>query len=157
MFISKLQKVYTFQSLKTVNIKTFWWWLTIFFMKNKFKFFNGISPIEIDPNDGVTDEYLINLNREVWLLSDWITSTQLHNDIESEIDCLYIDFKDIDGTEYTCTIFEDRTFEVIEIIKLENGNIELIENTNMSNEILSNSDYLLSYFMNMPRTIRSVF
>ena len=46
---------------------------------------------------------------------------------------------------------------VIEIIKLENGNIELIENTNISNEILSDSDYLLSYFMNMPRTIRSIF
>ena len=32
MFISKLQKVYTFQSLKTVKIKTFWWWLTIFYI-----------------------------------------------------------------------------------------------------------------------------
>jgi hypothetical protein len=126
-------------------------------MKNKFKFFNGISPIEIDPYDGVTDEYLIDLDEEIWLLSDWITSTQLHKDAESGIDCLYIDFKDIDGTEYTCTIFENRTFEVIEIIKLENGNIELIENTNISNEILSDSDYLLSYFMNMPRTIRSIF
>ena len=78
-------------------------------MKNKFKFFNGFSPIERDPNNGVTDQYLIDLDDEIWGYSDWIIRTLLRKDIESGIECLHVEFKDIDGNQYMCTIYDDKS------------------------------------------------
>ena len=81
----------------------------------KFKFFKGIIPVDRDPNNGVTDEYLIYLDEEIWRYSDWIIQTFLTKDVESGIECLHIEFKDIDGNQYLATIFEDNSFEVLKI------------------------------------------
>ena len=118
-------------------------------MKNKFKFFNGFSPIERDPNNGVTDQYLIDLDDEIWGYSDWIIRTLLRKDIESGIECLHIEFKDIDGNQYMCTIYDDKSFDINKITFSVDGFIESSEYLDIPNIISSDSDNLLDYFLKM--------
>jgi len=125
-------------------------------MKNKFKFFNGISPIEREPNNGVTDEYLINLDDEIWGFSDWIIRTLLRKDIESGIEYIHIEFKDINGNQYMSTIYEDKSFDVKKITLSADGFIESSEYLDIPNIISSDSDNLLGYFKNMPRTLEGI-
>jgi len=122
----------------------------------KFKFFKGIIPVDRDPNNGVTDEYLIYLDEEIWRYSDWIIQTFLTKDVESGIECLHIEFKDIDGNQYLATIFEDNSFEVLKITLSDEGFIEQSEYLEIPNIILSDSDNLIDYFTNMPRTLEGM-
>jgi hypothetical protein len=118
-----------------------------------FKFFRGLQSVNRDQYNGVTNSYLIQMSYDILTYSDWIFSIILTNNNGKTEDRLKVDFKDIDGLEYTCLIFEDRSFVIAQIISLPNGEIEFIDSMDFSEEILSDVENILSYFKNMPRTI----
>jgi hypothetical protein len=120
---------------------------------NKFKFFNGFSPIERDSLNGVTDPFLIRLSRGIWSYSDWISSVMLTNYNGSTEDFLIFDFKDIDGSEYSCRISIDRSFEILQYTKNEEDEFELMDTLDISGEVLSDYINIIQYLSNMPRTI----
>jgi hypothetical protein len=119
----------------------------------KFKFFKGIIPIERDSNNGVTDPFLIRLSRDIWSYSDWISSVTLTNHNGNTEDFLIFDFKDIDGSEYSCRISIDMSFAILQYIKNEENELELIDTLDISEEVLSDYDNIIQYLSNMPSTI----
>jgi hypothetical protein len=119
----------------------------------KFKFFKGIIPIERDSNNGVTDPFLIRLSRDIWSYSDWISSVTLTNYNGNTEDFLIFDFKDIDGSEYSCRISIDMSFTILQYIENEENELELIETLDISEEVLSDYDNIIQYLSNMPSTI----
>jgi hypothetical protein len=120
---------------------------------NKFKFFNGFSPIERDSHNGVTDPFLIRLSRDIWSYSDWISSVMLTNYNGNTEDFLIFDFKDIDGSEYSCRISIDRSFAILQYTKNEENELELIDTLDISEEVLSDYENIIQYLSNMPSTI----
>lgn len=121
----------------------------------KFKFFKGIIPVERDPYNGVTDSYLIGLSRDIWSYSDWISSAVLSNHNGDTEDCLIVDFQDINGKDYTCRISVDGSFQLLQIIFREDGEIDLFDNLDISEEVLSDFDYFIQYLSDMPKTLAS--
>ncbi len=121
-------------------------------MKN-FKFLNGVIEIERNRYNGVTDQYLIELSEELLHLSCWIESVMLTNDTEVNQDSLIISFKDIDGCCYLCTIFQDLSFELLQIIEDEFGDEELIDSIELPYNIRLDHNRILNYLRNMPKTI----
>jgi hypothetical protein len=119
----------------------------------KFKFFKGIIPIERDSNNGVTDPFLIRLSRDIWSYSDWISSVTLTNYNGNTEDFLIFDFKDIDGSEYSCRISIDMSFTILQYIENEENELELIDTLDISEEVLSDYDNIIQYLSNMPSTI----
>jgi hypothetical protein len=119
----------------------------------KFKFFKGIIPIERDSNNGVTDPFLIRLSRDIWSYSDWISSVTLTNYNGNTEDFLIFDFKDIDGSEYSCRISIDMSFTILQYIQNEENELELIDTLDISEEVLSDYDNIIQYLSNMPSTI----
>lgn len=120
---------------------------------NKFKFFNGLSTIERDSLNGVTDPFLIRLSRDIWSYSDWISSVMLTNFNGNTEDYLIFDFKDIDGSEYSCRISIDRSFAILQYTKTEENEFELMDTLDISEEVLSDYDNIIQYLSNMPCTI----
>ena len=125
------------------------------YQMKKFKFFKGIIPIERDRYNGVTDPYLIRLSRDIWSYSDWISSVMLTNYNGDTEDLLIVDFQDIDGKDYTCRISIDGSFQLLQIIFQEDGEIDWMDNLDISEEVLSDFDYFIQYLSNMPKTLAS--
>ena len=121
----------------------------------KFKFFKGIIPVERDLYNGVTDPYLIRLSRDIWSYSDWISSVMLTNYNGGTEDLLIVDFQDIDRKDYTCRISVDGSFQLLQLIFREDGEIDWMDNLDISEEVLSDVDYLVQYLSNMPKTLAS--
>jgi hypothetical protein len=121
-------------------------------MKN-FKFLNDFTPIERDSHNGVTDANLIRLSREIWSYSDWINSVMLTNNNGNTEDYLIFDFKDIDGSEYSCRIATNGSFQLLQLITTEDGDYELMDTLDISDEVLSDYDNIIQYLSNMPNTI----
>ena len=121
----------------------------------KFKFFEGQTKTNSDPYNGVTDPHLIELSHSIWSYSDWITSVHLTNHNGNTEDCLYIDFDDIDGSEYTCKISIDGSFQILQVITTEDGDIEIVDTLDISDETLSDYGNLIQYLSDMPNTITS--
>lgn len=121
----------------------------------KFNFFKGIVPIEITPYNGVTDSYLIELNRDIWSYSDWIHSTMLTIDDESGLDSLIIEFTDIDNSDYWCEISSNGLIKMFIKILNERGEFEMLEPIIFSLERMFNTNSLINYLKSMPKTIAS--
>lgn len=121
-------------------------------MKN-FKFLEGMTTIERDRYNGVTDANLIRLSRDIWSYSDWISSVILTNNNGNTEDYLIFDFKDIDGSEYSCRISTDGSFQLLQLITTEDGDYELMNTLDISDEVLSDYDNIIQYLSNMPNTI----
>lgn len=121
-------------------------------MKN-FKFLNGIIQMERNRYNGVTNQYLIELSEEIWYLSSWIESVMLSIDVEVNQDSLIISFKDIDSSRYLCTIFQDLSFELLQIIEVECGDEDLIDSIELPYNIRLDHTRILNYLKNMPKTI----
>ena len=77
----------------------------------------------------------------------------LTNNNGTSEDKLIVDFKDIDGAEYSCLISHEGSFKISQIITLPDGEIELFNSLDISNEVLSDVENLLQYFLGMPKTI----
>jgi hypothetical protein len=77
----------------------------------------------------------------------------LTNDTEVNQDSLIISFKDIDGCCYLCTIFQDLSFELLQIIEDEFGDEELIDSIELPYNIRLDHNRILNYLRNMPKTI----
>ena len=121
----------------------------------KFNFFKGIVPIEIPPYNGVTDSYLIELNRDIWSYSDWIHSTMLTIDDESGLDSLIIEFTDIDNSDYWCEISSNGFIKMFIKILNERGEFEMLEPIIFSLEGRFNANSFINYLKSMPKTIAS--
>ncbi len=119
----------------------------------KFKFLEGMTTIERDRYNGVTDANLIRLSRDIWSYSDWISSVILTNNNGNTEDYLIFDFKDIDGSEYSCRISTDGSFQLLQLITTEDGDYELMNTLDISDEVLSDYDNIIQYLSNMPNTI----
>ena len=119
----------------------------------KFKFFNGFNPIERDRYNGVTDTNLIRLSRDIWSYSDWISSVFLTNYDGITDDYLFFDFKDIDGSEYSCRISVNGSFQILQYIKTEEEEYELMDTLDISEEVLSDYDNIIQYLSDMPNTL----
>jgi hypothetical protein len=121
----------------------------------KFKFFERPLQFGIDSHNGVTDPNLIELSSAIWSCSDWITSVYLTNNNGDTEDCLIIDFGDIDGSKYTCKIYTNRSFQIFQVIKTEDGDIELMDTLDLADETLLDYDYIIQYLSNLPNTLAS--
>jgi len=121
----------------------------------KFKFFEGYKNNNSIPYNGVTNPHLIALSRDIWSYSDWITSTLLSNNNGTTEDYLIVEFDDIDGSEYTCKISIDGSFEILQVITTEDGDIEVMDTLVLSDETLSDYGNLIQYLSDMPNTIAS--
>ena len=51
-------------------------------------------------------------------------------------DFLIFDFKDIDGSEYSCRISIDRSFAILQYTKNEEDEFELMDTLDISGEVL---------------------
>jgi len=120
-------------------------------MKNKFKFFKGIIPIERDRYNGVTDPYLIGLSRDIWSYSDWISSVMLTNYNGDTEDLLIVDFQDIDGKDYTCRISIDGSFQLLQIFFQEDGEIDWMDNLDISEEYYPILITLFNTYLTCPK------
>ena len=121
----------------------------------EFKFFSNENQIERPMHNGVTDANLIRLSRDIWSYSDWISSVMLTNNNGDTEDYLIFYFKDIDGSEYSCRISADGSFQLLQLITTEDGEYELMNTLDISDEVLSDYDNIIQYLSNMPNTIAS--
>lgn len=121
----------------------------------KFKFFIGLMPNGNDRYNGVTDPYLIQLSEEIINYSSWIESVRVDFDMEENQESLMVDFKDIDGCNYSCTIYQDLTYELIQIVKDDFGEDEYIPIIVFPYNIRLDHTEFLDYLRSMPRTVQN--
>jgi len=120
----------------------------------KFKFLNDNN--QNQQHNGVTNQYLIQLSTDIWSFSDWVYTSMLEIDEDSGQDSLIFEFNDIDQSTYWCKILQDSSFEVLQLIKLEDGTLEYLDAFMISNEVRLDHKRLLNYLQNMPKTITSL-
>jgi len=121
----------------------------------KFRFLNGFAHNQLDSNNGVTDANLIRLSREIWSYSDWINSVLLTNNNGNTEDYLIFEFNDIDGSEYTCKVSIDGSFQILQIIEIYDNEYRYMDTLNISDEVLADYNNIIQYLTNMPKTIAS--
>lgn len=121
----------------------------------KFKFFKGIVPDEITPYNGVTDSYLIELNRDIHSYSDWIYSSNLAIDQLTGLDSIIIEFKDIDNYYYWCKILSDGSIQIFMEITDDDGEFQMLEPVFTSPDRVLNTNNFINYLKNMPKTLIS--
>lgn len=119
-----------------------------------FKFLNGFEEIQRRSNNGVTDQYLIELSMDLLTYSDWIYTWMLTIDDETGFDSLVFEFDDIDQQSYMCTIYQNLTFRLYLIGDSITGR-EYIETIFLSEDVHLNHHRILEYLINMPKTISS--
>jgi hypothetical protein len=122
---------------------------------NQFKFFR--ENVNIKKYNGVTNPFLIELSENIFSYSDWIYSSMLSVDYDTNQDSLIIEFRDINNDNYYCQIFEDHSFYVLEIIGEFEEDREYIYSIEFSEQILSNYENLINYLKAMPKTFANSF
>ena len=122
----------------------------------KFKFLNkNEEPVSM--YNGATSQFLIDLYNNRILSNSWTDDTLLQFDEEQNKDRLEFEFKDVNGIEYFCSIYDDRSFELLQIIRYNNESFEYINSFELSVEITSDYRYILDYLDGLPNTILEYF
>ena len=122
----------------------------------KFKFLE--KPQESQPECyGATSEFLIDLYNNQISINSWIDSILIHFDTEQNKDCLEFEFKDVNGMEYLCSIYDDRSFELLQIIRFHDDSFEYINAFELNAEITSDYRHVLDYVNSLPNTISEYF
>jgi hypothetical protein len=122
----------------------------------KFKFLETFQESQSEYN-GATSEFLIDLYNNQILISRWTNDILLQFDQEKNKDCLEFEFKDVNGTEYFCSIYHDRSFELSQIIRYDENSFEYFDCFEFSPEIACDSGYILEYLNRLPNTIFEYF
>ena len=124
-------------------------------MKN-FKFLNK-SEEPISMYNGATSQFLIDLYNNHITTNSWTDDILLQFDEEQNKDRLEFEFKDVNGKEYFCSIYDDRSFELLEIIRYDEHAFEYINTFQFNMDITSNYIYILDYLNSLPNTIFEYF
>jgi hypothetical protein len=122
----------------------------------KFKFLEKPQESQSEYN-GATSEFLIDLYNNQILISSWTNDILLQFDEDKNKDCLEFEFKDINGTEYFCSIYDDRSFELSQIIRYDEHSFEYINAFELNAEITSDYRHVLDYVNSLPNTISEYF
>lgn len=122
-----------------------------------FKFFHGRVFKDQLPYDGVTTEFMIEIYENIHLYSERNLECHLIRDEVHECDSLVIVFEDIDHCEYFCTIYDDRTFSIFQIIGDIDDGGEVVDTTGLDFEITSDYNNLLNFLRSELVTIRNYF
>ncbi len=123
----------------------------------KFKFLNNANQSERPLHNGVTDPYLIQLSEQIWNLSDWVYSSMLTVDGNIGQDALIFQFADIDQNSYSCTIYQNLSFELKCLEVSLTGGEDYLEEIEHSENAFNEHTRILDYLRNMPKTIKSSF
>ena len=91
----------------------------------KFKFLEKPQESQSEYN-GATSEFLIDLYNNQILISSWTNDILLQFDEDKNKDCLEFEFKDVNGIEYLCSIYDDRSFELLQILRFHDDSFEYI-------------------------------
>lgn len=122
----------------------------------KFKFLEKPQESQSEYN-GATSEFLIDLYNNQILISSWTNDILLQFDEDKNKDCLEFEFKDVNGTEYFCSIYDDRSFELSQIIRYDEHSFEYINAFELNAEITSDYRHVLDYVNSLPNTISEYF
>jgi hypothetical protein len=122
----------------------------------KFKFLKHTEDSNSIYN-GATSQLLIDLYNNEIHINSWIDSKLLHFDQDQNKDCLEFEFKDINGLEYICSIYDDRSFELLQVFKYDDESFEYIDPFEISAEITIDYRYILEYLNGLPNTILEYF
>ena len=122
----------------------------------KFKFLEKPQESQSEYN-GATSEFLIDLYNNQILISRWTNDILLQFDEDKNKDCLEFEFKDVNGTEYFCSIYDDRSFELSQIIRYDEHSFEYINAFELNAEITSDYRHVLDYVNSLPNTISEYF
>jgi len=116
----------------------------------KFKFFKSIVPDEITLNNGVTDNYLIQLSRDILSYSNAVYERTLYIDDATGLDTLLIAFNHLISPIVFCKIYSNRSFELFDEIIKEDGSLEYNKNETFIGEDLLDCDNLIEYLIILP-------
>jgi len=122
----------------------------------KFKFLETFQESQSEYN-GATSQLLIDLYNNQIEINSWIDSKMIHFDEYQNKDSLNFEFKDINGIEYHCSIYDDRSFELLQVFKYDDGSFEYINLFEIRTEITSDYRYVLNYLNSLPNTISEYF
>ena len=122
----------------------------------KFKFLEKSQESKSEYN-GATSEFLIDLYNNQISINSWINSKLLDFNQHQNKDCLEFEFKDVNGIEYLCSIYDDRSCELLQIFKYDDESLEYIDPSNFSEEIARDYRYILNYVNSLPNTISEYF
>jgi hypothetical protein len=122
----------------------------------KFKFLKKFKDYQSEYN-GATSEFLIDLYNNQILISRWTNDILLQFDEDKNKDCLEFEFKDVNGAEYFCCIYDDRSFDLSYIIRYDENTFEYVDSFEFSPEITNDSRYILEYLNRLPNTIFEYF
>ena len=122
----------------------------------KFKFLEKPQESQSEYN-GATSALLIDLYNNQILISSWTNDILLQFDEDKNKDCLEFEFKDVNGTEYFCSIYDDRSFELSQIIRYDEHSFEYINAFELNAEITSDYRHVLDYVNSLPNTISEYF